>query len=242
MYPVSMALVKMALSLVLHRVFQAKAAIRAIVWVIAGFTIIASLITSIFVAATCGTMASLTPVAPHCPLLAAYNAIGTFFAAANTFTDLILVILAVVALWNVQMTRWKKISTLVLFLLGMMTWVISLTRLIWTYGMPEKDWTAAHNTKSVFFSIVEIFAGITGTSLSGIRPLARLWQAKIKTSLHYQSRASRATGNPSLTPRGKLRSESTEDVIPKSDIVHEGVKDGHLELNIEHQEIELQPL
>ncbi|KAF2154472.1 hypothetical protein K461DRAFT_312360 [Myriangium duriaei CBS 260.36] len=213
MYPVSMALLKMALSVVLVRVFGANKRIKILVWAIAAFTVLSSLVTSIFVAATCGTMASLIPGLTKCSVLTAYNDIGTFFAAANSLTDLVLVVLSVAALWDVRMARWQKVSTLALLLLGMTTWVVSLARLIWTYGVPQSQWTAAHNTKSVFFSIVEIFAGITGTSLSGIRPLARIWQEKIRSSLKgsYPSRGVLSTTH------GRPASDSTEAVITKTD-------------------------
>ena len=213
MYPVAMALIKVAVSCILSRIFVAVPGIRISVWTIASFTVLSSIFTCLFVGITCGTVASLLPGFTHCNLLRAYNDVGTFFAGANTVTDLVLVVISIAAFWNLRMTKWKKVSTLVLLILGMTTWIVSLARLIWTYGIPESQWTPIHNTRSVFFSIVEIFSGITGTALSGIRPIARIWHKIIKDSL----KGSYPTHSHLSTAHNRVASESTEAVARRSD-------------------------
>ncbi|GAM91333.1 hypothetical protein ANO11243_093820 [Dothideomycetidae sp. 11243] len=178
-YPIGMTLVKVSLSILLVRVYQGDHIRKMIVWGISIFVVLSGSLASLVIVATCGLEAYMNPGLIMCSFSHAYYIIGAFWAAGNCASDLALICLSLNVLYSSKMARWSKICTCVLMILGMLTGFVSLGRIIWTNGVPERDWTAAHQTRSIFFIIIELGLGITGLSLSCTRPLLRKWFDKV---------------------------------------------------------------
>ncbi|MCJ1353417.1 MAG: hypothetical protein MMC33_003403 [Icmadophila ericetorum] len=94
-------------------------------------------------------------------------------SSLNTLTDFIILILPIPAVWNLKLSVWKRLSLAGIFLLGSLTCVISLTRLI-TLGVDNTNVDTSWSLGIIsIWSTAEPCLGIFAACLPTLRPLFR---------------------------------------------------------------------
>ncbi|KAL8656811.1 MAG: hypothetical protein Q9226_002549 [Calogaya cf. arnoldii] len=111
-------------------------------------------------------------------------------SALNVFTDFVLLVLPLPAVWNLHTTTSQKISLTVIFLLGSLTCVISLVRFVELITKITMDLTWS----LCIWSTAESNLGIVSACLPTMRPLLRRF---LSQSIFRSAKSSRQSGRSS---------------------------------------------
>ncbi|KAJ6078951.1 hypothetical protein N7467_008704, partial [Penicillium canescens] len=128
------------------------------------------------------------------------------YAIADVVTDILPLLFPVPLVWQLQLTISKKISVLLVFLLGSLSTAIGITRMVvllyFTYGTSDgyRDLLDTIST-ALIWSLTEASVAIIASCLPSIRPLV------------HRSSASEARGQSSTKSLRHSRSKGTEGVI-----------------------------
>ncbi|KAI4277415.1 MAG: hypothetical protein LQ337_001796 [Flavoplaca oasis] len=188
----SIPIIKVSILLLYIRIFGRLRYFRILAYVIGIFSICWGIMVILVCALQCRPVQfiwdkSIEGTCINAPL---FFIIGS---APNVFTDFVILVLPLPAVWNLHTTRAQKISLSFIFILGSLTCVISLVRLVQLITNATLDATWSLGIVSIW-STAEPNLGIVSACMPTMKPLLRRF---LPSSKIRSAKGSKQSGGPS---------------------------------------------
>lgn len=189
----SLPIIKISILLLYIRIFGRLRYFRILAYIIGIFSICWAIMVIIVCSFQCRPIQILWDrnVSGTCINTHLFFILGS---APNVFTDFVLLALPLPAVWSLHTTRVQKVSLTVIFVLGSLTCVISLVRLIQLITNTTADATWSLGVVSIW-SVAEPNLGIVSACLPTMKPLFRRFSLLSKLHGPKASRHSRGSSS-----------------------------------------------
>jgi hypothetical protein len=101
---------------------------------------------------------------------------------ADLVSEIAILILPVIGLWQVQLPMRKKMGLFFAFSLGIFVTAISIIRLIYAYQIENAGDLSWDNADTFIWTVVQVSFGVTCASVPAMAPIYRLFRSKHRSS------------------------------------------------------------
>ncbi|KAL4809821.1 hypothetical protein BDV18DRAFT_49605 [Aspergillus unguis] len=220
-YPVAIACIKLSMLFLYLRLFP-NPKLRIISWITIGFVAAWGIIyvfVNIFVC-TPRSFQWESWDGEHQGTCMSKNAIVVSHAIENIIFDVFIIALPLPVLWNLQLSIPKKIGVSLMFLVGLVVTVLSILRLVFTFGFLKSSNPTRDFVPVSIWSVLEIDIGIICACFPGMRAFFKfVFPSAETTGRSYdfsdQTSGTRKTArfsNLSISSTGRVRPSKRENI------------------------------
>lgn len=132
-------------------------------------------------------------------------------------SEVALLCIPAIGLWNLQLPKRKKIGVFFAFSLGIFVTAISIVRFIYAFQLSNHGDLSYDNSSSYIWTCVQVCFGVAAACIPAMAPLYRLGKSSIAAKTGYFSKNSKSNSRPSKfmflsRERSAIHSSSSQEI------------------------------